>query len=90
MNRPFTLGLRGRLILLLLAVFAILAGVIASNFASSRQEQIKTATAELLADTRVIAARQQALVAQADAMLNGLMLRPEARPPRLVRAHSRR
>ena len=89
MKRPFTIGLRGRLILLLLAVIAVLAGVIASNFVSSREEQIKTATAELLADTRVIAARQQALVAQADAMLNGLMLRPEARPGAPAEACSR-
>ncbi len=80
MKFAFALGLRGRLILLLLPVFAVFAGVIAHDFADHREAGIRFATAELLGNTRVIAARQQAIVAQADAILNGLMLRPELQP----------
>jgi len=75
-----TLGLRGRLILLLLAAFAILAGLVVWNFVDHREERISDVSTQLLTDAKLIAARQQSIVAQADAILNGLMLHPGLRP----------
>ena len=81
---PLTSGgglrLRDRLILLLLAAFAILIGLLAVAFVSQREERIHAAWEDLLDHTRLIAARQQSIAAQADAILNGLMLSPELRP----------
>lgn len=77
MKLPFTLGLRARLILLLLALFAVLVGLIALDFVDHREEGRNAAAAELLGNTRLIATRQQVVAAQADAILTGLMLRPE-------------
>jgi putative nucleotidyltransferase with HDIG domain len=74
------LGLRGRLILLLLAAFAILISLLAAGFVSQREERIRAAWEDLLDHTRLIAARQQSIAAQAGAILNGLMLSPELRP----------
>ncbi len=81
-----SLGLRGRLILLLLGAFAILIGLLAESFVNQRQERIHAAWEDLLGHTRLIAARQQSIAAQADAILNGLMLSPELRPSASTRA----
>jgi len=80
MKHPFILGLRGRLILLLLAALAVLVSLIVWHSLGERDERLRVASAGLLDNVRLVAARQQALVARADAVLNGLMLAPELRP----------
>ncbi|MCX7156507.1 MAG: PAS domain S-box protein [Rhodocyclales bacterium] len=80
MKPALAIGLRGRLILLLLLVFAMLTSLVAWNFVDERRQHIDAAKAELLGRVRVIAARQQSLVAQADAILNSLMQSPELQP----------
>ncbi len=80
MKPAFTLGLRGRLILLLLAAFALLAGLLAWDFVEDRKERINATSTELLNDTRLIAARTRYFTAQAKAILNGLELSSEMQP----------
>ncbi|MFA4968972.1 MAG: PAS domain S-box protein [Sulfuritalea sp.] len=80
MKPALTLGLRGRLFMLLLAAFAIVASLIAWHGVKDRDERLRTASEHLLSDARTIAARQQSIAANADATLTGLMLRPELRP----------
>ncbi|HZX18570.1 MAG TPA: PAS domain S-box protein, partial [Pseudomonas sp.] len=80
MKIPFTLGLRGRLILLLLAAFAALSGQIVWYSIENRDERLSDASEHLLRNTQLIAARQQRITARADAVLTGLILRPDLRP----------
>jgi len=80
MKLPFSFGLRGRLILLLLAVFAALVGLIAWHSYTDRDARLRAVSAKLLADVKLVAARQQTIAARADAVLNDLILRPELRP----------
>ncbi|MDP2827272.1 MAG: PAS domain S-box protein [Sulfuricellaceae bacterium] len=77
---PLTLSLRCRLILLLLAAFAALAALIAWHTLDHRDERLSNASAHLLHNAQLIAARQQHIAAKADAILTGLMLRPDLRP----------
>ena len=77
MNRPLSLGLRGRLILLLVSAFAVLAVLAALHLARESERHISSETAELVANVRLIATRQEALVERADAIVNGLMAAPE-------------
>ncbi|HET7833876.1 MAG TPA: HD domain-containing phosphohydrolase [Gallionella sp.] len=79
MQIPHRIGLRGHLILLLLAVFAIQVALSILHEIRHSAERVDTATSQLLADAKLIAARQQAIVERADAILTGLMLRPELR-----------
>ena len=80
MKPAFTLGLRGRLLLVLLAAFALLSGFLAWDFVEERKAHIDAASAELLNHTRLIAARTRYFTAQANAILNGLELSPEMHP----------
>jgi PAS domain S-box-containing protein len=80
MKPAYTLGLRGRLILLLLAAFAALSGQIVWHSFEYRDERLSDASEHLLHNAQLIAARQQHIVAHADAVLTGLMLRPDLRP----------
>jgi PAS domain S-box-containing protein len=80
MKFPFSLGLRGRLILLLLAAFAALFGLLVLHAQDIHKEWLRSIEKQLLTDAKLIAARQQSIAMQADAVLNGLMLRPELRP----------
>ena len=80
MKPALTFGLRGRLILLLLTAFAMVAGLIAWQGLEDRDEQLRAASAQLLSDTKLIAARQQSIAAKADATLTELMQRPELWP----------
>lgn len=80
MKTAFTLGLRGRLILLLLAAFALLAGLLAWHFVDHGRERIGAVSTDLFDRTRLIAAETRTFAAQADAILNGLMLSPEMQP----------
>ena len=80
MKFPLALGLRGRMILLLLAAFAALAGLIVWHSLADRGERLRAASEQLLADAKLVAARQQYISAHADTLLTSLMLRPEMRP----------
>lgn len=79
MKPAFTLGLRGRLILLLLAAFAALAGVIVARSLHDRSDMIAAASEQLMGQAKLITARQQAISARGDALLSSLMLHPELR-----------
>lgn len=73
MNAPFFgLGLRGRLILPMLAAFAMLAGIIVWQALDDRVERIDNARMHVLHNAQLIAARQQFIVAHADALLHEL------------------
>lgn len=80
MKYTFALGLRGRLRLLLLVAFAMLAGLVAWDYEAHREQRLRAASTELLDHTRVIAAQARSFEAQADAVLNGLMLNPSLQP----------
>lgn len=80
MKPAFTLGLRDRLLLLLLAGFTLLSCFLAWHFVGDRKAHIDAASAELLNNTRLIAARTRYFTAQANAILNGLELSPEMQP----------
>lgn len=86
---PFALGLRGRLILLLVTAFAILAGLVGWDIVRDFEERLNAARTELLGWTRVTAAHQQVILARAEAVLNGLMLSPELLPGGSAEACSR-
>ncbi|MDD5297939.1 MAG: PAS domain S-box protein [Rhodocyclaceae bacterium] len=81
--------LRGRLILLLLVAFAALTSLVVWQSFGERGERLRAASAQLLADAKLIAARQQSIAARADAILNNLMLHPEFRPGSSVQDCSR-
>ncbi len=70
------LGLRGRLVMLLLAAFLALGALLARHLVIDRQRGVEEAQLDLLAEARFIAARQDALLERADATLNSLMLNP--------------
>lgn len=72
------IGLRGRLILLLLAAFAVIFAMVAQHVAAHHAEHAANAKMHLLYEARLVAAGQRAIAARAKAILNGLMLRPGA------------
>lgn len=74
------LGLRGRLILPMLVAFAVLAGVIVWQALEDRAERIDSARMRVLHNAQLIAARQQSIMARADALLHELAQLPELRP----------
>ncbi|NML27300.1 PAS domain S-box protein [Zoogloea dura] len=76
----YRLGLRGRLILLLLMVFVLLGGMIVRNHVDSYDTRLEQAAEGLLHQTRVIAARQQYLAARADSILADIMQAPALQP----------
>lgn len=80
------IGLRGHLILLLLAAFAVILAIIVQHTVEHRAEKITEANTRLLAHAKLIAARQQHIAARADAMLNSLMTQPELRPDATTKA----
>ncbi|MDO8960181.1 MAG: PAS domain S-box protein [Rhodocyclaceae bacterium] len=80
MKFPLAIGLRGRLILLLLAAFAALTGLIAWHSFEHRDERLRNAKELLLRDAQLIAARHHIIAAKADSILTGLLLRPDLRP----------
>lgn len=71
-----TLGLRGRLILLLLALFFALVGFSVWQALQDRTRRLDDSAQYLLRSAKLIAARQNNIEAQADAILSSLMLRP--------------
>ncbi len=74
------MGLRSRLFLFLLASFALLAALQTWHYTQDRDDDIEAARARLLAEARLIAARQEVLVERGDAILNGMMLNPALEP----------
>lgn len=80
MSLALHLGLRGRLILLLLAAFAVLFAMIVRHTVEHRTERVSNTTEHLLHSAKLIAARQQDIAARADAILSTLILLPELRP----------
>jgi len=69
----FALGLRGRLILLILATFIFIFAMIVQHIIAHRGEEIANATKHLLDKTKLIAAQQQQIATRADAILSGLV-----------------
>ena len=69
-------GLHGRLILILLLAFAMLAGLIAWQSLAQREGLIGSARERLLAHVRLGAARQQALIEHGGAVLDSLIRSP--------------
>lgn len=88
------LGLRGRLVLILLIAFIGLSGLIVWNSLVQREEYRHEAGEHLLNDARLLAARQQAVMARGDAILNNAMLvtalRDKMGPGRCPRLFSER
>lgn len=74
------IGLRGRLILPMLAAFAALASVVVWQSLEDRAERIESAKMHLLHNAQLIAAQQRFITAHADALLRELAQRPELRP----------
>ncbi|HLO63192.1 MAG TPA: PAS domain-containing protein, partial [Azonexus sp.] len=68
------LGLRGRLVLILLVAFVGLSGLIVWNSLAQREAYRQAAGERLLNDARLISARQQVVIARGDAILNNAML----------------
>ncbi len=77
MKPPFALGLRGRLILVVAAAFAVLIAQITAHTLDHGVEKRRNAAQHLQHYTQLLAARQRQIVAKADALLSGLMLRSE-------------
>ncbi|MCG2578706.1 response regulator [Dechloromonas sp. XY25] len=69
-----SVGLRGRLVLILLVAFVALSGLIVWNSLIQHEEYRRAAGERLLNDARLLAARQQAVIARGDAVLNNAML----------------
>ena len=80
MKRTFALGLRSRLSLLLLATFAAIFILAVQHASVRRADEIDMTTAMLLDKAQLIAARQQVMVARAEALLTDLATGDEARP----------
>ncbi|MBU0592385.1 MAG: PAS domain S-box protein, partial [Gammaproteobacteria bacterium] len=79
MKTTFTLGLRGRLILLIVVAFTVIFAMIVQHTIAHRAEEIANATTHLLHNAKLIAARQQQIQTRAEAILNDLMTRAELR-----------
>lgn len=79
MTPALTPGLRLRLILPLLAAFVVLTGVILWQSFNQRDYMVGVAAKDLVHHARMIAVKQQSIVTKAQAILNGLVLRPEIR-----------
>ena len=73
MNLFFTLGLRGRLLWVVAAVFFVLGALIVRQNIDRREERLHFTTDHLLQQTRIIAARQHFLSARAEMLLAELV-----------------
>lgn len=79
MKAASTLGLRGRLILLIIVSFTIIFAMIVLHTVAHRNKEIANSATHLLHNAQLIAARQQQTQARADAILFDLMTRAELR-----------
>ena len=73
MNMVFNLGLRGRLFLVVVAVFIVLGGLIVRENLDRRAERLQHTTEQILQQARVIAGRQSYLAARAETLLADLV-----------------
>ncbi|MBN9698276.1 MAG: PAS domain S-box protein [Zoogloea sp.] len=73
---PYPLGLRGRLVVLLLAVFVLLGSMIVRNHIDSYDIRLAHTAEGLLHQTQVIAARQQYLAARAESIISDITQAP--------------
>jgi PAS domain S-box-containing protein len=80
MRLAHRIGLRGRLILLLLAAFGVIFAFIAEHMINHRAGEISNATLHLQHKVQLIAGRQQSIAVYADALLSELMLASELHP----------
>ncbi|GEM_PF-505717 len=79
MKTALALGLRGRLILLILVAFILIFAMIVQHTIAHRNEKITHAATDLLHDAQLIAAQQQQTQARADTILLNLMTHAELR-----------
>lgn len=79
MRLAHLIGLRGRLILLLLAAFGVAFTFITERAVNHRADEISNATLHLQYKVQLIAGRQQNIATYADALLSELMLASELR-----------
>jgi hypothetical protein len=77
MEPRIAIGLRGRLILLLLVAFAAQVGVVVWLSLADYRQSLHDSQERLLNDARQIAVRQTALARRADMILHGLPLIPD-------------
>ncbi len=82
----YHLGLRGRLVVLLIAVFVLLGGMIVRNHIDSYDIRLAHTAEGLLHQTQVIAARQQYLAARAESIISDIMQAPALQPGASVEA----
>lgn len=73
MNFKFDPGLRGRLLLMVMAVFVVLGGLIVRQSLERRDEQLQHASGQLLQQARLVAGRQNYLAARAETLLADLV-----------------
>ena len=78
-DQVMLLSLRTRLILPLSMASLVVVGAFAWDFYRDREHHVAAAKEDLLSQTKLIAARQQAITRHADAILNGLMSSPGLR-----------
>lgn len=79
MNILYSLGLRGRLLVVVAAVFLVLGSVIVHESLDRRGERLRFAADSLLQQAQVVAARQHYLSARAEAILAEVMHSREVR-----------
>ena len=88
-----TLGLRSRLVLIVLLAFVALSSVDIWQTLKQRDALVQSTSERLLSDVRLLAAQQQVLIGRGDAILNSLMLestllrQSDARCSRVLAAH---
>ncbi|MDP1633226.1 MAG: hypothetical protein Q8L69_00920, partial [Gallionellaceae bacterium] len=70
MRLAHRIGIRGRLILLLLAAFGVIFAFIAEHMVNHRTAEISNATLRLQHKVQLIAGRQQNIAVYADALLS--------------------
>ncbi|MFH7325886.1 HD domain-containing phosphohydrolase [Desulfurivibrio sp. C05AmB] len=78
--KPSFFGLRGRLLLIPMAMFFLLVGVIVWHTIEQGEEKKVEAQSRLLAEVKLLAARQQAVAAHAEAISLALTANPALQP----------
>ena len=86
--RRTALGLRARLVALLLMAFCVLGALLAWHLVVDRHDRVRASEANLLAQAHLIGAREDMIVERADAILNSMMANPALDPGASVPACS--
>ncbi len=79
MRHAFGLGLRGRLLLLFLGLFAVLFGMLTWLALAERDEDIRVAEERLEQSVKLIATEQRRIIKHADSLLRALPRLPQLR-----------